>query len=678
MRVVLDIETERLENPQRIHLICCQDLDTGEVHVFREQDLEAFKSFANRIIFVSGHNLLKFDLPVINRILSIYFDVSRVLDTLVLSRLVNFDIVGGHSLGAWGERLGIAKKFSDVDQEFFREYSPELEERCLSDVSINVALFRHLEKYYNSPVWQAAIQVEQELASDTQEMSDIGFAYDLPKAKLVYSNLTRRLKELDDKIRISFPKKLKLIREVIPRITLYSTIAKNSIPKALGTDLSFYSPDAPFSFCEWVEFNPGSPKQIVERLNEAGWKPTSKTKGYKDFLKSRISDPEKLAHYETYGWKVDDENLQTLPKDAPEGAHLLATRLMIASRISKLDEQLSACRPHYPLDGPEKAIQAFSGEGSYPSSPAVWKSLPEVPECEYGVPPLEWRIHGEFNGIGAWTGRMSHYRPNTANIPTRKPQDTDEIASINDILRTLWIAGKGRLLIGVDADQIQLRILAHYMQDQEFIQALVNGDKEKGTDVHSLNVKAIGPACKGRRDSKTFIYSWLLGAGVGRVAEILGCNYAEAKDARSRFIEYYPGLRRVKNVDIPRDARRGYFQGLDGRYVKIVGEDYDQKRHFTLAGYLQNGEKVVMAHARKLWKDKLRKERIPAWLVGFIHDEWQIETVNDMDTAKYVSRTAADSLYTAGVNLGTLCPMKGSILNGHDVLAIGNNWLETH
>ena len=69
------------------------------------------------------------------------------------------------------------------------------------------------------------------------------------------------------------------------------------------------------------------------------------------------------------------------------------------------------------------------------------------------------------------------------------------------------------------------------------------------------------------------------------------------------------------------DASRGYFDGLDGRKVQCNSE------HLMLAGYLQNGEAVVMKHANVLWQKELKGLGIKYNQVDFVHDEWQTEEV---------------------------------------------------
>lgn len=238
-------------------------------------------------------------------------------------------------------------------------------------------------------------------------------------------------------------------------------------------------------------------------------------------------------------------------------------------------------------------------------------------------------------------------------------------------MRALFIARKGYRLIGTDADGIQMRIFAHYVNDERLIKALVEGSKEDETDIHSLHKKFLGEVCRSRDEAKTFIYAWLLGAGVAKVAEILQCNVHEAKDAVDNFIQAYPGLRSLKKDKIPYDARRGYFEGLDGRLVACSSE------HLMLAGYLQNGEAIIMKGATVDWQSKLRTEGIPFRLVTWPHDEWQTEVQDDDDIAGRVSQIQIESIRRQREVLGFNLPLGGTT-STHDGFIGGYTWKDTH
>lgn len=652
MKVICDIECDSL-SPTKIHLILCKDVDNGQVYTFRPgsnpEDRQNFLAFAENVSTWVGHNFIGYDASALAQICGCAIPLSSIVDTLVVSRLLDADRDKGHSLEAWGGYFGIKKTGLGITD--WSQLTEEMEARCRSDIEINYKLYQHLSKYLISPRWQSAIATEHFTADFCRTLHDNGFSFDYPGARGLLGQIRKELEGLDEELVTAFPPRTKLVREYIPRATKHGTISKTSIPRG-SPDLTAFSVGYPFSVFEWVPFNPGSPPQIVTRLNEAGWSPTEKTKGHKEAEKAlrelnrkRRKGPQdheeitrlrsRLGEYEAMGWSISEENLKTLPDTAPKAARTLARRLMVSNRASTLETWLKAYNP------------------------------------ETG------RIHGSFNHIGAWTGRMSHDKPNMGNIPkfdTKQPHKTP----YSDKMRSLWVSSPGRLLIGVDAESIQLRIFGHYIKDEEFIKAIVEGKKEDGTDPHSVNQRALGAPCKSRDDAKTFIYAWLLGAGVGKIAQILGCSKEEAEEAGENFLRRYTGLKFLKEEVIPYDAERGYFEGFDGRFVRIFGGTVDLRRHLCLAGYLQSGESVIMKKAAQIWKPKLAAEKVPFWPVNFVHDEWQTETVRDIEVATYVAETQAAAIRQVGLDLALGCPFAGSILNAHGKLAIGDNWMETH
>jgi DNA polymerase-1 len=656
LRVICDVEANGLV-PTKIHLIICKDIDNDTVRTFKGSNLGQFVPFVHDVDLWVGHNFLGYDLPALNRLMGVDIPVSRCVDTLVLSRLFEGLLTGKkpHSIEAWGSRLGKQKAGADIKD--WSVLTPEMEERCVSDVEINYLLFKKWERFLSSERWKSAIETEHFIAYLCRsELHENGFAFDYDGAVALKTIIDKELVILDDALRQAWPARSVLVRECCPKATKFGTINRSSVPR--GTDdLTAFTVGAPFSVIEFVSFNPASSTQRIERLNEAGWRPTEKTKGHKEAEKelreiqrrkkktatdvASISElNSRLQKYQTFGWAVNEENLKTLPDTAPAAAHTLVRRLLLGNRSSTLHSWITACHE----DG---------------------------------------RIHGSFAGIGAWTQRMSHSNPNQGNIPkfdSKQPAKTP----YSDKMRSLWKSGPNRLLVGVDAESIQLRIFGHYINDKEFISALLEGRKEDGTDPHSVNWRALGSPCKSRDDAKTFIYAFLLGAGLEKVASILGCSKEEAAVAIENFVARYPGLAYLKEEVIPYDAARGYFEGFDGRLVRIFGDDVDSRRHFTLAGYLQNGEAVIMKRAVQIWYPKLKAEKVPFWWVNFVHDEYQTETVEDYEIAKYVATTQADAIRQVGSDLGLNCPMAGSVLSDHGTLidgrkwAIGKDWMVTH
>jgi DNA polymerase-1 len=639
--VVCDIECNGL-TPDTIWVISCYDISERKHYTFLpfRDGYENFQDFAKTVETWVGHNFLSYDLPVLHRLVpGLDIDYRSVVDTLVLSRLVDFDREGGHSLEAWGAHFGYPKVKIDQWDTFDEQMVP----RCIEDVNINNLLYNHLSKYLSSKHWKKAFQCESFIGYICSILCTNGFSFNIERCLELQDQIRKELEVIDNDLRTAFPPRLTPIREITPRGTAHGTLHRGDFRWVPDGDLSAYSIGCPFTRCEWQAFNPGSTKQIIERLNEAGWRPTEKTDGHKEAVKARPRDPERLAHFRVYGWTVSEINLLTLPDTAPEAPRKLVQRLLLASRDRRLTEWINAVR----------------------------------------VSQGDTRVHGNFNGIGAWTHRMSHSNPNMGNIPKfddRQPHKTP----YSDVMRSLWRARPGHWLVGVDAESIQLRILAHYINDPEFTASLLTGRKEDGTDPHSVNQRALGSPCKSRNDAKTFIYAWLLGAGIAKVAQILDCSLEEARIAVDNFIDRYPGLKYLKEERIPEDAYNGWFQGFDGRYVVVRGDDQGSREHYMLGGYLQNGESCIMKHATSLWYPKLISEKVPFTFVNFVHDEWQTEVPQDLEIAKYVATTQAQSIADTGVNFGLNCPMAGSVFSDHGMVignekwAIGDNWLVTH
>ncbi len=636
MRIVLDTEVDKLRGYTKFHCCVTRDIDTGEVNVFRpfqsEEEKERLRDHLSKATTIVGHNIIAFDLDVLESFLGfVPSDPSIVVDTLVLSRLLDYNRPGGHSLEAWGERFGIKKS----EWNNFDEWSQELEDRCIGDTDINGRLYNYFSRHLESERWSRSIRLEHDLAFLCVGLNKTGFYFDLASCKELKENLYNIVRELEENFSILFPPLVVPIREITPKETLKGTLALKDFMWMKGDkDLSPYSPNSSFTLFDYQPFNPASPSQIVHRLNLAGWKPVNKTKGHIEAIRNK----EDLTEWKVKGWKVDEENLATLPDTAPEGARKLAEYLLMKSRLSDLEEWEALCIP-----------SKVPGKGT---------------------------IHGTYNPIGSWTHRMSHTNPNTANIPALvnrkgKPQYLGREMRSMFLARTLqfsevhgWVAVQ-RKLVGVDADAIQLRVFAHLVNDPVLIKALVEGRKEDGTDAHSINKRIIERTipCEGREVAKTYLYALFLGAGTAKQSEILSCSPAEAKQVQRSFMEAYPGWKELRESRIPKDAKRGYFEGLDGRLVKCESE------HLMLAGYLQNGEKVVMGRAAVAVPKRLRDIREMFDLVNFVHDELQYDS--DVDYVQLVGNTAMEMIVKQGEELNLNCPLAAN-------MKVGNNWAETH
>lgn len=623
----MDIETDSLA-ATHIWVVVAKDVNTKVVDVFKHLDSDPdeatrFKDYCSGYDKFVFHNGIGFDVPVLNRILGHTIKPQDVVDTLVVSRMLDYNIQGGHSLDAWGKRLGLYKgNFKDFEGGL----TQEMIDYCVNDVEVTVKLFNKFKPVIFDKSWARSLRLEHDIQITCEDMKTNGFKFDEDKAEEFLGEILTRMDQLEIQFQHDFPPVLTEVNRIKYRLKADGSLYKN-VTDALekyektkkdGEELLCYS---------YVPFKPSSTKHRIERLWQAGWSPVDKTKGHIAFERDGENDPEREQKFKFYGWMCNETNLNTLPIDAPSGAKALAEWLTLEGRRSSLMEWL-------------------------------------------GCVAEDGRIHGRFTHIGAWTGRLSHSAPNQANIPAQfhgtPKTDVEKVkAKYDGLLRGLWMVEEGNYLVGTDAEGIQLRILADLMESQEYIDAIITGKKENETDIHNLNRKALGLSHITRDMAKTFIYAFLLGAGTGKISQILKTDMRQANAAVNNFMESISGLKKLKKSVVPAIAERGYFRGYDGRKVKVPNE------HKTLAGMLQNGESTIMKHATRKWIGMANKERINFKLVTWPHDEWQTEVFGSKDQAERLGAIQRKSIESVGLELGIMCPLAGST-------DIGRSWLDTH
>ena len=259
------------------------------------------------------------------------------------------------------------------------------------------------------------------------------------------------------------------------------------------------------------------------------------------------------------------------------------------------------------------------------------------------------RVHGSVRTCGTITTRMSHNSPNMAQVPSaRKPYGKE--------CRECWKASEGNKLIGIDASGLELRMLAHYMNDKDYTKEVVNGD------IHTANQMAA--RLESRDQAKTFIYAFIYGAGDAKIGTIVGGSKHDGARLKERFLSSTPALARLRER-VLRAATTGRIKGLDGRYLLIRSE------HAALNILLQSAGAIVMKKALTVfYKDLLNKKFTPSsYFVANIHDEWQLDVPENI--AQEVADIGVNAIRKTTRLLSLTCPQDGEY-------KIGNNWAETH
>ena len=140
MDLVFDIETNRvgdddigLDTVDTLHCIVAQDAKTEEVFKFPPWELDKGIELLQNAKTLIGHNIIGFDIPVLENLSNFKLGGIKVIDTLVTSRLFYPIREGGHGLSRWGYKLGYPK----IDFEDYDEYSEDMLEYCVRDVELN-------------------------------------------------------------------------------------------------------------------------------------------------------------------------------------------------------------------------------------------------------------------------------------------------------------------------------------------------------------------------------------------------------------------------------------------------------------------------------------------------------------------------------------------------------------
>jgi DNA polymerase I len=568
MNLTLDIET----NSKHDHIWMCytHNSDTGEYVCHTSvQTLTPLLDIADRVI---GHNIMGFDAPVLNKVWKTKIGWNKLKDTLIMSRLLNPALEDGHSLAAWGKRLGNKKvEYSRIwhwltgneyDKKSTKPYDEPMDNLnkfyCKQDVSLTVELFAKLDAELAD--WGESVELEHEVAFILTKQEKHGFKFNKKKAQCLLATLSGELADIEGTLQDTFP-----------------PISEERVSEKTGKALK----------TKVTAFNPASRQQIAERLQGLGVKFKQKTE------KGSIV--------------VDESVLSKI--ELPE-AKLICRYLMLQKRITQITSWVEA-----------------AGDTD--------------------------RVHGRVMSIGAITGRMSHMSPNMAQIPNSSSEYGPEC-------RDLWTVDAGNKLVGIDASGLELRMLAHYMQDLAYIKTVVEGNSKDGTDVHTMNQKAAGLAT--RDLAKTFIYAFLYGAGYEKIGSIIGGGKKAGGQLSRKFLNNTPALLKLKNR-VSRFAELGFMRGMDGRKIWVRSE------HAALNTLLQGTGAILMKRALIILHKKLKCGIIQAHYVANVHDEWQIEV--EEEDADRVGRMGVEAIKEAGLYYNLRCPTSGEY-------KIGNTWKETH
>ncbi|HID9490137.1 DNA polymerase [Stenotrophomonas maltophilia] len=624
MILVFDCETNGLlDELDTIHCISLQEVDetgaprgpilsandhgTGEMTV--RQAVERLKK-AKRVV---GHNIAGFDIPAIAKVFP-DFKVQAYFDTLLMSTLVYPDL-----------------KDRDFKARKKQGANPVLPGKLIGRHALEAWGYR-LGRWKGDYAAQMAARGLDPWAQWSQEMDDYcdqdvavtqalfallmskGLpteAIELEQAVAPILSRQQRYGYLFDQEKarelecILVSRRTALEAELRKVIPPWKVVKRKFVPKR-DDKRRGYVKGVEVTTYKDVVFNPASRQHIADRLTAMyGWQPQEFTEK---------GQP-----------KIDEEVLGALKFPI---IPLLLEHFIVNKRLGQLAE------------GDEAWLKAIKKDS---------------------------RIHGSVNQNAAVTGRMTHSKPNIAQVP--KVQHSKEKGILKGQeggygfeCRSLFCVPTGKLQVGADASGLELRCLAHFMAKHdggEYAKVILEGD------IHSVNQSAAGLPT--RDNAKTFIYAFLYGAGDAKLGSIVGKGRQAGAKLRSKFLAGLPALEKLVRGVKKRAAEKGYLIGLDGRKLHIRSD------HAALNTLLQSAGALVMKKALVILDADLQAAGlVPGVHYEFlanVHDEWQIEV--DEDKAEFVGKTAQAAIRKAGDYFGFRCPLDGEF-------KIGRNWAETH
>jgi len=648
-KIVFDVESDGFVNEAtKAWCISTYDIMNKTSVTFSDND-SSCPSISEGLKYIAkadeliGHNIIMYDIPLLEKLFNFKTD-ARFVDTFLMSQLLNFNRClgryrGRHGLEMWGEHFGVLKP----SQNQWLRFESSMLGRCEQDVLINVRVFHALLKEFKkSGISKDVLNREFRIAKISAKQVKNGWLVDKDLADKHLTFLTEEIDKLRDKIEPLMPPILKcpdfwvtneecneimktkgvdyekdlvggkqLRKPIVPKWTKKGELhqhIKNWFDGYEGIDLINNKKGLVINgpYCR-VDITPAKLTQTAEvkkLLFKNGWKPTEwNTKRTEDGSVIRTSA------------KLTEDSYASIKGDLGQDIALHAIyqhrRNTLQNQKNKTKGWLGVCRDDDRL------------------------------EC---VP---------FT-LGTATGRMSHR--NLVNVPGAK-------AVFGKEMRSLFIAPKGKVLVGCDLASAQLRLLASAMEDPDYVGIVTTGREEDGTDVHTVNQKAVG--LKNRSQAKTFIYGFLFGASATKLGSIIGGKSKEGAVLKAKFLKRFPLLKELQNRLISEFTRSGskFIIAQDGRKIQVDSEH-------KLLNYLLQGNEAILAKEWAIVSDSLiRKNNIDCKLLAIMHDEQNFEC--SKDDANKLAKILERSATIAGERLGFKCPMNGNS-------KIGETWYDIH
>lgn len=490
MPVVFDIETDGLLDVlTKIHVLSWMGTD-GQVH--HTHDYEAMRIFFTEADVLVGHNIIRFDIPAVEKVLGIKVN-ARLVDTLALSWYLNHDRMK-HGLEGYGVDYGVPKPvIDDWDNLTPQQYA----HRCDEDVKINSRLWRELDtklnKLYKAPEDKARLIDYLSFKLDcAKEQEQLQWRLDVEKAQEAYDTILALKTEKVEQLADAMPKRVLERMATRPKVMHKKdgTLSSHG-ERWVALCKEYYQPITAQSFKVKTgeeRGNPNSNDQVKDWLYSLGWEPRT----YK-FLRDKATGEER--------------QIEQVRKD---------------SELCESVRQLSSVDP---------AVDLLDGLTVLTHRAGILKSFLEGHVDGY----LQATVAGLTN-----TFRFKHMKP-LVNLPgVDKPY--------GDVIRGCLTSPDGYTLAGADMTSLEDTTKRHYMKplDPDYVEEM----SKEGFDPHLDLAKHAGVVTQQdidmhnsgqrslkalRKNYKVVNYSATYGVGAAKLARETGMKQGEAKKLLDAF-----------------------------------------------------------------------------------------------------------------------------------------------
>ena len=605
---VLDLEANNLHDEATV-VWCASLIDyhTGEVAEYRPHEIEELLNILSNQDCLILHNGIDFDMPLLKKLHGFDYD-GIVIDTFILSQMLQPQRPS-HSLESYGEEVGIEK----VQNEDWSKFTEHMLHRCVEDTKLTLAIFKKFQREAQ-PInqkglpqidWTDAINLEHYIATEVSGQSIRGCPIRKDKLIQYIQFLEQEVEDMYHGVEQLLGYRYKATETPVTRLfkkdgTLYVNVEKY-------WENASECVEGPYCKVEYEPVRLTMHSEVKNILLTLGWKPTQFTpKGSPKLPKG-------------------DEWDKIAEMSGNEGLKALATYGSLKNRLDILKGWKDSLR-----DDNTIRHGAFT--------------------C--GTPTARFRHSGIVNVPRAtWKDDMPVYYP-------------DKQGSIfgTEMRELVHCPDDDYVQLGVDLSGIELRVLAHMINNHEFTDVVLNGD------IHTFLWKPVEDLVLSRSDHKSVLYAMMYGAGNGKMGSLATALPPARRNAtiggklKENVETTIPNFGKIIK-SIKKASKRGWLRGLDGRKI-FVGNEKD-----ALNRYIQSTGAILFKKWIQITTEEAYKKRLDYRSILFMHDEIQAFVRKDhLDEAMSIT---IDSITKTGEFFSLNIPLEGEA-------KVGRSWSDCH